>query len=45
MEASADPVRTGTVQAKQMLEIAKTYFSGACVMPPFERFEILKGIL
>jgi homocysteine S-methyltransferase len=45
METSADPVGTGTVQAKHMLEIAKLYFSGACVMPPFERFEILKEIL
>jgi homocysteine S-methyltransferase len=45
MKASADPVGTGTVQAKQMLEIAKTYFSGACVMPPFDRFDILKDIL
>ncbi|MBG0780464.1 MAG: methylenetetrahydrofolate reductase [Desulfotignum balticum] len=45
METSADPVRTGTIQAKHMLEIAKLYFSGACVMPPFERFEILKEIL
>jgi homocysteine S-methyltransferase len=45
METSADPVRTGTAQAKQMLETAKTYFSGACVMPPFERFEILKDVL
>jgi methylenetetrahydrofolate reductase (NADPH) len=45
METSADPVRTGTVQAKTMLEIAKKYFSGACIMPPFERFEILADIL
>jgi homocysteine S-methyltransferase len=45
METSADPINTGKVQAKQMLKIAKTYFSGACVMPPFERFEILKDIL
>lgn len=45
MEKSVDPIRTGTAQAKHMLEIAKTYFSGACVMPPFERFEILKDIL
>ena len=45
METSRDPVHTGTVQAKEMLKIAKTYFSGACVMPPFERFEILADIL
>ena len=45
METSEDPVHTGTVQAKNMLETAKKYFSGACVMPPFERFEILADIL
>ncbi|MGM0395305.1 MAG: methylenetetrahydrofolate reductase [Thermodesulfobacteriota bacterium] len=45
METSTDPIRTGTAQAGHMLEIAKKYFSGACVMPPFERFEILKDIL
>ncbi len=45
MESSDDPVHTGTVQAKNMLETAKKYFSGACVMPPFERFEILADML
>lgn len=45
MEKSADPIQTGVRQAVEMLEIAKKYFSGACVMPPFDRFEILKQIL
>ncbi len=45
METSSDPIKTGTAQAQTMLEIARKYFSGACVMPPFERFEILKDIL
>jgi len=45
METSDDPIRTGTVQAKTMLETATKYFSGACIMPPFERFEILADIL
>jgi homocysteine S-methyltransferase len=45
METSDNPIKTGTLQAKHMLEIARKYFSGACVMPPFERFEILKDIL
>jgi hypothetical protein len=26
-------------------ETAKTMFSGACIMPPFDRYEILKDIL
>lgn len=45
MATSDNPIKTGTVQAKHMLEIARKYFSGACIMPPFERFEILKQIL
>ncbi len=45
MEKTEDPVKTGTLQAKQMLLLAKTFFSGACIMPPFDRFDILKGIL
>ncbi len=45
MEKSADPVKTGVIQSRQMLELAKKMFSGACVMPPFDRFDILEQIL
>ena len=45
MTDSKDPIQTGIVQAKQMLALAKNMFSGACVMPPFDRFEILEPIL
>ncbi len=45
MEAATDPVREGTLQSRQMLELAKKLFSGACVMPPFDRFDILPDIL
>ncbi|MFH2092185.1 MAG: methylenetetrahydrofolate reductase [Pseudomonadota bacterium] len=45
MEASSDPVQTGIIQSGQMLELAKKLFSGACVMPPFDRFDILERIL
>ncbi len=45
MKASADPVKTGMIQSRQMLELAKKMFSGACVMPPFDRFDILEQIL
>jgi len=45
MAGSKDPIQTGIIQAKQMLALAKNMFSGACVMPPFDRFEILKHIL
>ena len=45
MESSQEPVSTGVVNSRQMLAIAKDLFSGACVMPPFERFDILPDIL
>jgi len=45
MTESDDPLQTGIEQAHEMLELAQNYFSGACIMPPFERFEILVQIL
>ena len=45
MAESDNPLQTGLDQARQMLELARLYFSGACIMPPFERFEILLKIL
>jgi len=45
MKAAKDPVEQGILQSKQMLELAKKRFSGACIMPPFDRFEILSRIL
>jgi len=45
MEASREPIRTGIENARQMLAIAREYFSGACIMPPFDRFDIMLDIL
>lgn len=45
MENSLDPVQTGIEQSKDMLKLARQMFSGACVMPPFDRFDILNQIL
>ena len=45
MEASKEPVRTGIENARQMLGLAREYFSGACIMPPFDRFDIMSDIL
>lgn len=45
MEKAASPVKEGILQARQMLTLAKTLFSGACIMPPFDRFDILQDIL
>ncbi|MBT6751966.1 MAG: homocysteine methyltransferase [Desulfobacula sp.] len=45
MEKAKDPVKEGVAQARSMLELAKKMYSGACIMPPFDRFDILKDIL
>jgi methylenetetrahydrofolate reductase (NADPH) len=44
MKDTQSPVKEGVSQAKQMLELARDMFSGACLMPPFDRFEILSDI-
>ncbi len=45
MKKTTDPIKEGVDQSRQMLELAKKMFSGACVMPPFDRFDILEDIL
>ncbi|MFA5906797.1 MAG: methylenetetrahydrofolate reductase [Desulfobacula sp.] len=45
MEKAKDPMAAGIIQSKKMLLLAKAFFSGACIMPPFDRFDILKDIL
>ncbi len=45
MEKAADPVAEGMANACDMLQIARERFRGACVMPPFDHFEVLAGIL
>ncbi len=45
MERTDDPVAYGINQSRQMLALAKKMFSGACIMPPFDRFDILPEIL
>ncbi len=45
MKKAEDPVKEGVSQARQMLELARKMYSGACIMPPFERFDILTDIL
>ncbi|WP_022666752.1 methylenetetrahydrofolate reductase [Desulfospira joergensenii] len=45
MERAEDPLAHGVAQAREMLELSRALFSGACIMPPFDRFEILNQIL
>jgi len=45
MARAEDPVAYGVSQSREMLALAKKIFSGACIMPPFDRFDILPEIL
>lgn len=45
IESAENPVNEGIAIAKYFLDISRNRFSGACVMPPFDRFDILSGIL
>ena len=44
MEASNNPIETGIENSREMLALARKNFSGTCIMPPFERFDILPDI-
>ena len=45
MQRAADPVAAGIANAVQMLTIARRHFAGACLMPPFDHYEVLFEIL
>lgn len=45
METAEHPADTGIQNSRDMLALAREVFSGACIMPPFDRFDILDRIL
>jgi homocysteine S-methyltransferase len=45
MQQAHDPVMEGLINARKMLAIARKRFAGACLMPPFEHYEMLCDIL
>ena len=45
MQRAADPVAAGVANAAEMLVIARRHFGGACLMPPFDHYEVLFDIL
>ncbi|WDP90267.1 MAG: methylenetetrahydrofolate reductase [Desulfobacter sp.] len=45
MTQGDSPMETGIQNSRQMLDLARRHFAGACVMPPFDRFDILNQIL
>jgi homocysteine S-methyltransferase len=45
MREATDPVAEGIASARSMLAIARRWFAGACIMPPFDHYEVLANIL
>jgi homocysteine S-methyltransferase len=45
MQRAADSVTEGVMNAGEMLAVARSRFAGACLMPPFDHYEILADIL
>ena len=45
MQRAADPVSEGVANTGEMLAIARKRFAGACLMPPFDHYEVLFDIL
>jgi homocysteine S-methyltransferase len=45
MQVAKDPVAEGIANARDMLALARERFAGACIMPPFDHYEVLAEIL
>jgi homocysteine S-methyltransferase len=45
MQQAADPVAEGIQNAREVLALARQHFAGACIMPPFDHYEVLSEIL
>ena len=45
MNSSDDPAAEGVKNARDMLGVARERFAGACIMPPFDHYEMLPDIL
>ena len=45
MHRAADPVAEGAANAREMVDTARTRFAGACIMPPFDHYEVMVDIL
>ena len=45
MHQAEDPVAEGAANAREMLALAREGFAGACIMPPFDHYEVLIDVL
>jgi homocysteine S-methyltransferase len=45
MSHASHPIAEGAANARQVLALARQHFAGACLMPPFDHYQILFDIL
>jgi homocysteine S-methyltransferase len=45
MHRAADPTAEGIAIARENLALARERFAGACIMPPFDHYEVMPAIL
>jgi homocysteine S-methyltransferase len=45
LASADDPVAAGVANAAEMLAVARKNFAGACLMPPFDHYEMLSDLL
>jgi len=45
MREAAAPLAAGVANAREMVSLARSRFAGACIMPPFDHYEIMPEIL
>jgi len=45
MQRATDPVAEGASNAREILALAHEHFAGACLMPPFDHYEVMFDIL
>ena len=45
MHRAANPVAEGAANAREMVDTARSRFAGACIMPPFDHYEVMADIL
>ena len=45
MEQASDPLAEGLAGAREVLAAAREWFAGACIMPPFDRYEVMGELL
>jgi homocysteine S-methyltransferase len=45
MHQAQDPIAEGIANAREMLALARRHFTGVCLMPPFDHFEVMAAIL